>query len=158
MRAIIYDIEILRAIQGKNETRIEGIEYCEGWRDHVNMGISVIGALDYQDQRPRVFLQDNFDAFKNLVSDGCLMVGFNSIAFDNKTIEAVLGIHIPDDQSYDILRELWKAAGLGPDYFHGTHGGYGLDAVCEKEFWHAKVGERCLCASVVAARPARRGH
>lgn len=144
MKALIYDIEILKGICGRNETMLDGIEYCEGWNDHVNMGISVIGAMQYHTRRPRVFLKDNFSEFQKFVDDGYLMVGFNSIPFDNKVIAATLGISIPEEQCYDLLREIWKAAGLGPVFSPSTHGGFGLDAVCETNFGVKKSGNGAL--------------
>lgn len=144
MKALIYDIEILKAICGRNENKIDGIEYCGGWQDHNNMGISVIGAFDFQAQRPRVFLKDNFAEFKKCVDAGYLMVGFNSIPFDNKVIAAALDIYVPEEQCYDLLREIWKSAGLGPEFVPATHGGFGLDAVCEKNFGTKKSGNGAL--------------
>jgi hypothetical protein len=41
MKYILYDLEIKNAIPDKSP--IPGIEYCGGWNDHGNMGISVIG-------------------------------------------------------------------------------------------------------------------
>lgn len=40
MNALIYDIEIVKGIPDKKKTMLEGIEYCAGWEDHANMGIS----------------------------------------------------------------------------------------------------------------------
>ena len=54
MRALIYDIEIIKAIPSKNGERITGIEYCEGWKDHANMGISVIGAMTWPEGRKNI--------------------------------------------------------------------------------------------------------
>ena len=131
MDAIVYDIEIVKAIQGGKEERLEGIEYCGGWRDHENMGISVICAYDYVTERSRVFMADNFGEFAALMEEREFLVGFNNIGFDNKTIRAALGVNINRDidaWSYDILAEMWRAAGLDPTRFApATHGGYGLD-------------------------------
>jgi hypothetical protein len=39
----IFDLEIIKAIPPKDEAdRIPGIEYCAGWKDFENMGISCI--------------------------------------------------------------------------------------------------------------------
>lgn len=46
MSVIVYDIEIIKAIPGRNGEREEGIEYAEGFHDHANLGVSVIGAYD----------------------------------------------------------------------------------------------------------------
>ena len=42
---LIYDIEIVKAILKRGETSQEGIEYCGGFDDHVNAGVSVIWRL-----------------------------------------------------------------------------------------------------------------
>lgn len=144
MKALIYDIEIVNAVPGK-EPRINGIKYCAGWNDHTNMGVSVIGAYDYHEDRYRVFCADAFDQFAELAANR-LCVGFNSIKFDNAVI-AACGIRvIPDSDSYDLLREMWIAAGIGNgDPFNfKLHGGYGLDATCERNFGTKKTGNGAL--------------
>lgn len=144
MDALVYDIEIEKAIQGRNEERLEGIEYCDGWRDHANMGISVICAFDYVTNRYRTFMRDNFEDFAALMEEREFLVGFNNIGFDNKTIRAALGIEIRRDidaWSYDLLAEMWRAAGLDPTSFApATHGGYGLDATAEINLGLKKTG------------------
>ena len=142
VRALIYDIEIKKCIQGRHEPkRHEGMEYCDGWHDHANMGISVIGAYDYVEDRTRVFCDDNMGDFLDLCDDRDVLVGFNSIAFDNAVIAATIGIPaFPEAKCYDLLRELWAAAGLPPEFEGKTHGGFGLDATCEKNFGTRKSG------------------
>jgi hypothetical protein len=142
---LIYDCEIVKAIQSKKEPRVEGIEYCEGWRDFEGMGISVIGAYDYWTERYRVFTAagngGGFDEFRMLVDEADLVVGFNSLKFDNKLC-AANAITVPDEKSYDILREMWRAAGLDPDIFNfKTHLGFGLDDTAKANFGLGKTGE-----------------
>lgn len=146
IKALIYDIEILKGICGSKETKIEGIEYCDGWKDHANMGISVIGAYEYATGRPRVFCLDNKEEFRNACLDADLLVGFNNIPFDNAVIKATWwGPDEPaDHRCYDILREVWAAAGLPAEFNPKTHGGYGLDAMCEKNFGIRKSGNGAL--------------
>ena len=142
MKAIIYDIEILRAIPNKDGSKLEGIEYCGGWNDHANMGITVIGAYDYQEDRYRVFCKDNFQRFiARAAQPDMLLVGFNSIAFDNAVIGAELQIPFPEGICYDLLRESWVAAGLGPKFEYPSHIGYGLDAMCARNFGTKKTGD-----------------
>jgi hypothetical protein len=143
MNIMIYDIEIKKAIPRRDEARCDGIEYCAGWHDHANMGISCIGAYDYADQRYRVFMDDNLADFQALVDARDLIVGFNSIAFD-AAVCACNGITVPEAKSYDILRELWAAAGLGPQFVYQTHMGFGLDAVCSANFGARKSGNGAL--------------
>lgn len=45
---IIYDCEIVKAIPNKEGLLIPNIQYCAGWREFSEMGISCIGAYDYK--------------------------------------------------------------------------------------------------------------
>lgn len=145
MRAVIYDIEIAKAIPGRNGEQQTGIEYCAGWKDHANMGIACIGAWDYVEDRARVFTMGNISEFLDLCDDRDLLVGFNSIPFDNAVIAATLNRPAFDEsRCYDLLREIWAAAGLPAEFDFKTHGGYGLDAVCEANFGTKKTGNGAL--------------
>lgn len=137
---LIYDCEIVKGILGKGEIAEPDIEYCEGWRDFDNMGISVICVYDYKDDRYRSFLQDNFEKFQELVdNDPGPVVGFNSLAFDN-FLCAANGLVVRQDKSYDILVELWRGAGLGEMFEYPTHIGFGLDTVAQANFKDHKKG------------------
>lgn len=139
---IIFDCEIKKAIAKKNEPLLDGIEYCDGWRDFANMGISCIGAYDYDADRYRVFMEDNLVEFDDLIRQHDVIVGFNSLGFDNRLIQAHdLGLSIDvDARSYDLLVEIWKAAGLGPQFEYPSHMGFGLDACCKANFGTQKSG------------------
>jgi hypothetical protein len=134
---MVYDAEIKKGILGKRDQPEEGIEYCAGWDDHANMGISVMGAYTSWDDRFRVFMDDNAKAFIEIMDNpNIIKVGFNSIGFDDKLINATPGwggLHAPGTH-YDILRELWLADGLGPEFKFPSHIGYGLDAVAKANF------------------------
>lgn len=145
--ALIYDIEILRAIPPRDPNhREQGIEYCAGWHDHQNMGVTVIGGYDYAEARYRVFCPDNHAEFFALAQERAPLVGFNSIAFDNAVLIAAYPQHDsilhdePPGRCYDLLREIWAAAGLGPEFNAGTHANYGLNAMCEMNFGTHKTG------------------
>lgn len=130
----IYDAEIIKAIQGKNEDRIQRIEYCEGWQDHKNMGISVVCGYDYFTDRYRVFMADNFTALQGvLLAHPGPLIGFNNIGFDNKLLRAN-GIAIADEKCYDILSEIWKADGLTAWFEYPTHIGYSLNNILSSNF------------------------
>lgn len=140
MNALIYDIEIKKAVPGRDR-REEGVEYCAGWHDHANMGISVIGVYDYANDRYRVFCDDNKAAFVSLVKERELCIGFNSIPFDNSVINVTQdwGTMV-EEKCYDLLREMWLAAGLPAAFTPEKNAGYGLDATCEKNFGLKKTG------------------
>ena len=140
---LIYDCEIKKAIIQKNEPPIHGIEYCGGWRDFENMGISCIGAYDYLTDRYRVFCDDNFKEFQALVDNHHTIIGFNSNSFDSPLCEAN-GIIIPGEKSYDILVEVWRGAGLGENFAYPSHSGFGLGAICESNFGLKKSGHGAL--------------
>lgn len=124
---IVMDIEIKNAILGKGEKHHRGIEYRKGWTDYENMGVSIIGVYDCMEGRSRVFLEDNMDEFRALVEDddNWPLCGFNNIAFDNAVLRHN-GIDIPEEACYDILREIWIAAGLAPSFRYPTHRGFPL--------------------------------
>lgn len=141
---LIYDCEIIKAIPPKVAAmRLPDIEYCLGWEDLTGMGISVIGAYDYEEDRYRVFCEDNFDEFQALVEHHDRIVGFNSLKFDNRLC-AANGLMVPDEKSYDLLVEIWLAAGLGPHFVYPTHIGYGLDACAAANFAEHKTGNGAL--------------
>lgn len=137
---LIYDIEIKKAIPAKNTPILKGIDYCGGWMDYAGMGISVACAYDYSSDSYRVFTESNKDEFIRLLDGSDVLVGFNNIGFDNKVINAYWGKSLKDVRCYDILREVWAGAGLGPDFNRDTHSGYGLDDICMANFGLAKSG------------------
>lgn len=136
---IIYDCEIVKAILGKSEFPQDGIEYCNGWRDFAGMGVSVIGVYDYATGRYRVFCADNFSEFQALVDSTDIIIGFNSLGFDNPLCRAN-GLSIPDAKSYDLLAEIWHGAGLSRTFNFKTHGGFGLDACAQINLGLSKTG------------------
>ncbi len=150
---LIYDCEIIKGILKKGEEPVPGIEYCGGWRDFENMGVSVIGAYDYRTDRYRTFCADNFHEFALLAADADAVVDFNGYQFDKPLIEAS-GVlperEFPDgtiefNRHYDILREIWRAEGHDPDKFNDdTHGNYGLDACCKANFGTVKTGHGAI--------------
>ena len=130
----VYDAEIIKAIQGKGESRVDGIEYCEGWHDYEGMGISVVCGYDYYTDRYRVFMEDNFEELRDVFREHPgPFVGFNNIGFDNRLLRA--NDIFPDDgRCYDILKEIWVSAGLAPEFQYPSHIGYGLDDVLQVNF------------------------
>jgi hypothetical protein len=135
---LIYDIEIIKAIPPRNPLeRLDDIDYCDGWAALGQMGVSVIGCYDYRDDRYRVFCQDNFAEFKDLVHGSSVVIGFNNAKFDNAVLEACDIVDIWEEKTYDILQEIWAANGarFSPS---------GLDAVCKANFGTSKAGDGAL--------------
>lgn len=140
---LIYDCEIIKAISKRGESQIPGIEYCSGWDDHTNMSISCICAYDYEDHRYRVFLKDNFAEFCEFAKKRFPLVGFNNIRFDNKLL-AANGMAFDEPFCYDLLIEIWLAAGLRPEFSYPSHVGYSLDDMAELNLGMKKSGNGAL--------------
>lgn len=134
---LIYDLEIKNAILGRGESRKQGISYCGGWGDHKNMGVSVLTAFDYKEDRLKVFTDENKHEFKELVENTDVIVGFNQINFDNKVVRECWGIDIPVEKNFDILREIYKALG-------GRKAGYGLEPICKANLGTGKSGDGAM--------------
>lgn len=138
MNILIYDCEIIKCIPDKNGLRKSGLEYCKGWDDHVNMGISLIGAWLSWDNSIRIYPSSAFNAFQDAVNHAELIVGFNSISFDDKLCQAN-GIEISTD--YDLLSEVWAAAGMPRQYTYGvTRAGYRLENLAWANLGKGKSG------------------
>jgi hypothetical protein len=117
---LVYDCEIIKMIPGKGD-RLPGYDYCDGWHDHANMGISVIGCYsslsnEYLAIAPDAFVPPNnetFETFQGLAAQHDLVAGFNSKGFDDRLC-AANGINIKT--SYDLLEEIRLAAYGAKDY------------------------------------------
>lgn len=140
--ALIYDIEIRKAVPDRRNPNQEGVEYCAGWEDHKNMGVSVVGVYDYNTDRYRVFMEDNIHELAELVRDRSTLVSFNGVGFDNKVLEHHMNPMLLElSKCYDILREMWVAAGLAPEFDYRTHGGYRLDDTAYVNLGISKSGD-----------------
>lgn len=138
-KVLILDAEIEKCIPPRNKPKDPNLQYCEGWGDKEGMGITVVCAWSFPRDIPMVFLKDNFDELQHQIYNHDIIVGFNNIPFDNALLRAN-GFTISDGDSYDILREFWAAAGLGPKFVPQTHGGYGLEAIASSNFIGGKSG------------------
>ena len=135
---LVYDIEIIKATppRKKDGLPVPGIEYCAGFEDHANMGVACICAYDAQTDRWRTFTEGNFMEFQELANER-LVVGFNSMAFDDKVC-AYAGLHVTT--GWDLLQEIWVAAGLEREFKFPTHTGRGLDAMAVANGLTGKTG------------------
>lgn len=138
MNILIYDCEIIKCIPGRDGFKNPDFIYCDGWHDHSNMGISLIGAWLSWDNSIRIYPQSAFSAFQKAVRQADLIVGFNSISFDDKLCRAN-GIEITTD--YDLLSEVWAAAGMPRAYTRGiTRAGYRLEDLAQANLGRGKSG------------------
>lgn len=130
---LVYDAEIARAILASGEEPIPGIEYCAGWSDYENMGISMVGCWDGLTERSRVFGAGDLDAFAALVAERSVLVSFNGLNFDNRLLEAH-GAPVPHAKCYDLLAEIWRVLGK-------RQRGYGLHSLAVANGVGGKTGE-----------------
>ena len=147
INAVIYDTEILNAIQYKEEPFVEGIIYVEAedpWRAFDQMGISVITAYDMLTDNPRIFMRDNLDDFQQLLHDRAWRVTFNGVNFDDPLLREN-GLIADPNKAFDLLRAIWSGLGHDPDvYTKETHGSYGLGAMCEANLGEDKIGHGAI--------------
>lgn len=137
---VVYDAEIIKGVPNPREKRLDDIEYCEGWHDHANMGLSVLGAIDLREGRPRVFLEDNLDEFRELIHERNV-IGFNNAAFDNALLKAH-GIEIDPARCFDLLIMMRRAVGEPDVYTKGvTAAGRSLDAIARANLGVSKSGK-----------------
>jgi len=115
--AIVYDAEIVKAIQGRGEELRPGVEYCGGWGDYAGMGVAVVCCIDLRDGRPRVFLADNLDEFAQLAASRGHIIGFNSQMFDDKLLAAR---GFPIATTYDVKVEVFAALGQSLKSYKGS--------------------------------------
>lgn len=147
-KILIYDCEIIKAIRDPKKVDLAHIEYCNGWDDYENMGISVIGVNFISEEGDAIFNHNallNRDLGINAFQEGLdvvdVLVGFNNQSFDDKLLKAN-GFTIPEHVvNYDILAEIWEGAGLGRDFVYPTHAGFGLDAICKANGLGEKSGD-----------------
>lgn len=114
MKLFLYDLEICNAILGKGETPMEGVNYCKGWSDHENMGISTLCCYSYPSDRYYVFCEDNIAEAEVLFRECDILSGFNILNFDNPIVaHALPGLERDylNAKSFDIFDEIRKVSG-----------------------------------------------
>ena len=147
-KILIYDCEIIKAIRDPKKVDLAHIEYCNGWDDYENMGISVIGVNFISEEGDEVFNHNallnrdlGIDAFQEGLDVADVLVGFNNQSFDDKLLKAN-GFIIPDTViNYDLLAEIWEGAGLSREFVYPTHAGFGLDTICKANGLGEKSGD-----------------
>ena len=143
MKTLIYDLEIVRCIPSSS-TRFDEYEYCDGWRDFENMGISVcaygwlwdeaITVFKWNDKEPRAL-------FAEALKEADIISGFNSSAFDDHLL-AANGIQARTN--YDILAEARLAAYGSTEWQKQPDGAsYKLDAIAQAN-GQKKIGSGSL--------------
>lgn len=132
-RWLFYDCEIIKTIGYHSE-----YQWCNGWQDYESMGISCIATYSNWDNAYRIFSQETLDLFQKLVNKSNHIIGFNSLSFDDKLCAAN---RLEIKTNYDLLSQVWIAAGLPPTYTKGiTTAGYSLEKLARANFGSGKTG------------------
>lgn len=137
----IFDLEIIKGIPPKNPAdRVPGIEYCDGWKDFKDMGISVMGSNEMLLDGERVVASEaccfewsqdrdrDRETICLLKKEGYKFGGFNSRKFDDLLLQAN-GVALTSD--FDILEMVLEAAGCSEiEYWNlEPRRSYSLDAI-----------------------------
>lgn len=110
-KVIILDAEIEKAIAKKGEDRIDGIEYCAGFHDFENMGVSVVCGYDYATERYRVFARENREDLARFIEDADTVITYNGDGFDRPLLRAALQVEWAEKKNFDLLDQLRQATG-----------------------------------------------
>lgn len=127
---VLYDAEIIKCIPPK---RNDSLDYCEGWDDFANMGISTVGFIKstgeigaWDSRFQQLFALQS--TLEHPFASAHHVIGFNSEAFDDNLL-AANGVTIKT--TYDILKEVRMSA-YGSPRWEDTPIGYtySLNALC----------------------------
>lgn len=131
---IIFDAEIKKCIPNRSEPRDMALQYCDGWRDFKNMGISVVCTFDLQSKLSRCFTDDNMGELNGYLK-GQPTAAFNSKKFDNLLLKEH-GVEIDEAQHFDVLDCIIQQT--------GTFSGWSLDSIMQGTMQVAKSGAGAL--------------
>lgn len=127
MRTIVWDIEIAKPLpikKGKPDWEAAKRGEC---------GISAVVLWDSATERFHLYDSHSLEQCMVHLNSADLLVGFNSVEFDTRVIEAITGMEI-QAQQFDILLATWKA--LGDKHFKG----YKLGDICHRTIGLEKSG------------------
>ena len=116
MKGFVYDCEIIRCIPKPGQPNNPKYEYCKGWDDFPNMGISVVAVIDIETDAMNTFTEDEFGDFAELWEElpiseqivGLQIVGFNSKQFHDKLL-VEYGFVDEGITTFDLAQEIRKA-------------------------------------------------
>ena len=140
----VYDLEIKKGILfpgDRSNPYHPSFEYCKGFDDFSNMGISTAALYTSRDDRYSVYEDRTKNRFIAQLK-APLIIGYNSRKFDNVLLGAEWGYRPPEASTYDLLEEIWIGLGHGNQPFaKETHGGYGLDRMAKANLNYGKTDE-----------------
>lgn len=137
MKILIYDCEIQACIPSKGQLSNVTLNYCGGWEDFANMGISCIGYA-WLGQAPQILSNEEADQLAALAAEADVVCGFNSKSFDDRLVAAC---DIDCKTDWDLL-EAVRLAAYGSTRWNLCPYGYSykLDVLAEKNIGIRKSG------------------
>jgi hypothetical protein len=145
-KILVYDLKIALAIPPENAAdRIPELEYCNGWDDFANMGISCVAwvlldakLLQTQELYCSHWAGNIAEAFHVISRDSnCIIGGFNSRKFNDRLLQAN---DVSIDSSFDILELVLTAAEMKDVRYWEKGYKYNLAAIAAANGM-AKTGE-----------------
>lgn len=141
MDHVIVDVEIQKTIE----------ETPGGWDATDKLGVACACLWECKTARMRIYGPQEVDALKHRLLQADRISGYNIWKFDFPVIwkysrEEWKSNRFLDFQNLlkpktnDLLRRIWQALGLDPDFFSDAHKGWSLDAVCRGTLGVGKIG------------------
>lgn len=142
---LVLDAEIKKAILKKGERPLPAIQYCDGFRDFKNMGMSILGGYQSWNEKYRVWddSQQSVDSCNSAISESEHVLTFNGRAFDGPLLSHNC-VDIPESKHVDLLVAIWAAHDLGDEFRYPSHAGFGLDACALANDIPQKTGNGAL--------------
>lgn len=104
--------------------------------DHKKLGVSVAAAFDYQDNKNKVFKEDEISQIFPLLEHSSYVIGFNIVSFDLPVLQAYYPGNVSHFLTFDLLDDIKKILGRRlalNDLINATLGkkksGHGLMAI-----------------------------
>ena len=132
---MIYDVETCCLV--KAEGQPQGFRYADSWADYIGMGVSVVAAYSYLTDSYHVFMKDNLHELQNLADEHSVVVGFNSMRFDDQLLKAH-GVEVMT--TFDLMREIQAAAKHLPWPKGSGRRAYSLSAMARANELRDKTG------------------
>ncbi|MBI1957329.1 MAG: ribonuclease H-like domain-containing protein [Candidatus Niyogibacteria bacterium] len=89
-------------------------EFAEiGGRNHPELlGVSVLGAYSYSENRYRVFEEHELGEFEKMLKNTGLLIGFNSNAFDIPVLQPYVSLDLTTIPSLDMMEAVVRGVGF----------------------------------------------
>lgn len=119
MKQLVLDLETKRSF-----------DEVGGAHNKAQLGVSLVGVYDYEDDRFLTFREENFADLETLLKSADEIIGFNLIGFDWPVLASELGDWVLDLPTLDLMLEVQK----------GINRRVSLDALAKETLGMSKLG------------------